>query len=422
MFDRKSGVIMTSAYRYGPFHDDEGTNVSAYPNPAPTEPVPHDRYREEITEYFTRRTERLKIARTTKTARGQTLDWIPIESQHPKGLIASPPPLESATEYAPSRQPEEVAIAELEFTEHERGPDGTVPILRKKLARLGYTAPLRQYLSKYRGRFVLSFGGLTSLQPGGGRGTHWMGAAHQKVLCFGGHGQFSCFNPYTASSDEFSLIQIALSNSDLPLRQTVETGWQKYPDITGDWVPHLFVYYTTNGYTWDDDYQGGYNRDVDGWVQYDNVIFPGTTFSPLSEIGGAQRQISLKYQLYRDNWWLKCQDRWIGYYPARLFMGNQSVFSTLGDHADRISFYGEVATFDSTPTNTDMGSGRFASEGWTRAAYFHHLRVQTDRVGGMTRYRGVRAATDKNLYDIDTHFEDNTDWESYAFVGGPGAG
>jgi hypothetical protein len=161
---------------------------------------------------------------------------------------------------------------------------------------------------------------------------------------------------------------------------------------------------------------------VDGWVQVDSTIFPGTTFLPYSEIGGPQRKISIKYQLFQDNWWLSCQGHWVGYYPASLFMGNQSVFSTLGDHADRIGFWGEVASFDTTPTKTDMGSGRFAGEGRTRAAYFHHLRVQTDRAGGITPYNGEASSTDKKLYDIDPQFNSGTAWGSYAFVGGPGAG
>lgn len=103
-------------------------------------------------------------------------------------------------------------------------------------------------------------------------------------------------------------------------------------------------------------------------------------------------------------------------------MCNQSVFSTLGDHDDRIGFWGEVASRNATPSHTDMGSGRFANEGWPRAAYFHNLRVQTTRAGGMSPYHGADSRTDKNLYDIDPHFNDEGGWGSFAFVGGPGSG
>ena len=75
-------------------------------------------------------------------------------------------------------------------------------------------------------------------------------------------------------------------------------------------------------------------RDVDGWVQYDNQIYPGTTFTPYSTRGGNQYKLTIKYQLYQNNWWFACQGRWIGYYPASLFMGNQSVFSTNGCQSD----------------------------------------------------------------------------------------
>jgi hypothetical protein len=417
---------MSDGYRYGPFEADDRTgNVPAYPRGIDEPRPPYAAYRAEIVEYFEKRLERLASVRTTVTHRGRVIDWIPVESQHSRGQIASPPRIQETVTVRLDDRDEDLARAELEVDDSERGPAGTVPVLRKNLDALGYTHPLRQYLSKYRGALALDVRGGTLLAPGPqSRGTHWFCNSSQSILCFGGEGQFSCFDPFTASSAEFSLIQIGLSNHDLPSVQSVEAGWQKYQDITGDWIPHLFVYYTTNGYAKDENGQGGYNMDVDGWVQYDNVIFPGTTFTPYSEIGGAQRKIAIKYQLWEDNWWLQCQGRWVGYYPAHLFMGNQSVFSTLGDHADRIGFWGEVASFNSPATSTDMGSGRFADEGWTRAAYMHNLRVQTWRDGQMADYDGSSGlgATDNQLYDIDAHFNSGTTWSSYVYVGGPGAG
>ena len=412
--------------KYGPFFSDKAErNVPAYRASArPRPPVDHEAFRRETVEYFTSRRQRLRIEKTTRTPSGQILDWIPVESQHPRGEIAAPPP--PAELHLPDMQhePERLAEAELEHV-GERGPDGTVPVLRKNLDALGYTKPLRLYLSKTFGRPVLDYRGAGVIVPGpDGRGTHRLARSSQRVICFGGDGLFSCFHPYVDSSDEHSLIQIALTNHDLPAVQTVEAGWQVYPEIFGDWLPHLFVYYTTNGYTWDDDNQGGYNQDVDGWVQRDNVIFPGTTFTPFSQIGGEQRMISIKYQLWRDNWWLSCQGRWVGYYPARLFMGNQSVFSTLGDHADHAAFWGEVASFDSAASKTDMGSGHFGHEGWMRAAYMHNLRVQTRREGSMEDYDGSAGlhSTDASLYDVDAHFLSGSAWRSFQFVGGPGAG
>jgi len=413
----------------GPFRSKEAKeNIRQQLPPRPRRPIDHAAFRREMSAYFERRTERLRIVKTTVTPRGQTIDWIPIEAQHPAGVIASPPPLPRhprAWEKPHGEQPDIIAEPELEAAGVERGPRGTVPILRKNLAALGHTKSLKQYLSKSRGHRIMNLHGAGFAAPEEG-GSHRYANSGQPVICFGGEGQLSCFDPYLESSDDFSLIQIGLSNSDLGYLQTVEAGWQEFQDLTGDWVPHLFVYYTTNGYSNDDDNQGGYNTDVDGWVQYDDTIFPGSTFTPYSTRGGDQRKITIKYQLYQGNWWFACQGRWVGYYPASLFMGNQSVFSTLGDHADHIGFWGEIYDSDdvSGRTTSDMGSGYFAEAGWTWSAYMHNLLVQTGRDGSMGNYDGTSNlfSSDPDMYDIDAHFNSGSGWGSYVYLGGPGAG
>jgi hypothetical protein len=199
----------------------------------------------------------------------------------------------------------------------------------------------------------------------------------QGRIAFGGEGFLSAFDPYCENTDDFSLMQIACSNSDTGRLQTVEAGWQQRKDSYGDWYPHLFTYYTTNGYTKDGDDVGGYNQDVDGWVQFDSQIHPGALSSPNSVRGGDQFVMQIKYQWFNSNWWLMCNGRWLGYYPASLFMGNGSTFTTLGDHADRISFYGEIYDSNATPgkTKSDMGSGYWPEYGWTWAAYQRNLMV-----------------------------------------------
>jgi hypothetical protein len=414
-----------SKYLRGPFRSDEPReNVKPRRRRVQRPPIDFRSNQREIVAYFEDRVARLQIEKTTTTPRGQTLDWVPIESQFPRREIAGPPPPVSV-EKGSRRYAESLAICELERKGVERGPKGTVPILRKKLDALGFTKPLKKYLSKSFGHRMMQLGGMTLPAPEED-GNHRYGYHGQSVLCFGGQGQFSVFDPYTESSDDFSLIQIGLSNSDLGFKQTVEAGWIEYQDKMGDWVPHLFIYYTTNGYTDDDDNKGGWNTEVDGWVQYDDTIFPGTTFTPYSTRGGAQRKISIKYQLYQDNWWLNCQGRWVGYYPSRLFMGNQSVFSTLGDHADHIGFWGEIFDSDAVAgrTTSDMGSGRFPTEGWTWSAYMHNLLYQRDRAGDMAAFDGSleRLVTDPDMYSIDAHFKGDPAWGSYVYVGGPGAG
>ena len=415
--------------QFGPIANDErDEDQRAHRRQSKRPVIDYAANRREITEYFEARVKRLKIVQTTTTPRGQVIDWIPIESQHPTGRIAAPPPTPHRTKDEPKLdgdRHEALVVPELEADGVERGPLGTVPVLRKKLDSLTYTKSLKKYLSKTRGHRIMRLRNAAFPAPEED-GSHRYGSSGQSTICFGGEGQLSCFDPYTQSSDDFSLIQIGLSNSDLGFLQTVEAGWQEMQDLTGDWIPHLFTYYTTNGYTDDGDNKGGYNQDVDGWVQYDGSIFPGTTFTPYSVRGGAQFKITIKYQLYQGNWWFSCQGRWIGYYPASLFMGNQSVFSTLGDHADHIGFWGEVFDSDDVAgrTATDMGSGYFPDAGWTRSAYLHNLRFQSTRAGGMTDYDGSTEIyeSDPDMYGIEGHFDGGAGWGSYIYVGGPGAG
>lgn len=375
-------------------------------------------YERETREYFEDRQARLNVVATTETPDGQILDWVPVESQVPDGDVASPPP-DGAAGYL--REEEMPAATPLGEEHAARGPSGTVPIPRKRLDQLGYTKPLKQYLQKAPQWYPSA-----AAHPAPEIGGHAYASSSQRITSFGGEGVFSCFSPYTETSDDFSLLQIGLVNHDRNNRQTVEAGWQETQDMYGDWVPHLFVFYTTNNYTAQGDNIGGYNQDVDGWVQVDDTIFPETTFVPYSVRGGEQRSITIKYQLWQDNWWLRVQGRWIGYYPARLFMGSGSTFETLGDHADHIHFFGEVFDSDEVAglTGTDMGSGYWPNNGWTYSAYMHNLLTQTDRAGGLARYDGSGAvfASDPGMYNIEPHFDNTGSWQSFAWVGGPGAG
>jgi len=94
-----------------------------------------------------------------------------------------------------------------------------MPILREKLNSLGYTKSLKKYLSKTRGHRIAHIG-RTGFPAPEEHGSPRYRSSAQSILCFGGEGQWSCFDPDTKTSDDFSLIQIGLSNSDLGFLQT----------------------------------------------------------------------------------------------------------------------------------------------------------------------------------------------------------
>lgn len=380
-----------------------------------------------IRAYFEGRLERMEVAATTRTPSGQVIDWVPIESQLPSGQSLADPPSDPVPVTSPDGDRVDRPVRfELEQDGVERGPEGTVPVLRKDLERIDFGQSLGELLGKYPDPArVYPIAGRLQAPPPSTDGPHRYASTSQGIIAFGGDGTLSAFDPYGENTDDFSLMQIALTNGDTGRLQTVEAGWQQRKDSYGDWYPHLFTYYTTNGYTSDGDNQGGYNEDIDGWVQYDGQVHPGALSSPNSVRGGDQYSMQIKYQLSNANWWLMCNGRWLGYYPASLFMGSGSTFTTLGDHADNVAFYGEIYDSNETPgkTKTDMGSGYWPEYGWTWSAYQRNLLVQTDRAGAMADYDGGGGwASDPDMYGVDSHMRSGSNWGSYFWMGGPGAG
>ena len=373
------------------------------------------RNEKEIREYFEERLRRLDIIKTTRTPSGQTLDWIKKESQLPTGQIADPPPEIDQLVHARGRLKDQLAKFELEQSKVDRGPEGTVPILRKDLKNLRATKSLSDHLSKHGHKtYSMQINENDSIEVPGD-GAHDYSYTAQFVTCYGGEGYFSAYDPYTQWSDEFSLLQILMRRSN----QTVESGWQNYRDLYGDWVPHLFLYYTTNGYSANGDNIGGYNQDVDGWIQYSSSVYPGAVSSPNSVRGGAQYVIFIKYQLYQGNWWLNCNNNWIGYYPASLFSSEG-----LNLQAGKIAFYGEIvdSSVQTGLTHTDMGSGYWPEYRWPWSAYMRSLRYQSNTNGTMSQYNADTVFTsDPNLYDLENHMNSGTTWNSYFWLGGPGA-
>jgi hypothetical protein len=375
--------------------------------------------RRELVEYFEDRVARLDIVETTETASGQILDWIDVASQQPDGKIATPPPSPSLDARAQRGRPTKQARFELERRGTRRGPDGTVPVLRVDPRKLRFNKTLDEFLSKHGHRTVTRyFDGLPLEQPETG-GPHDYGATAEGVNCLGGEGFLSLFDPYTAHSDEFSLSQIGLEgNRETGGKQTAEAGWQEFRDKYGDWIPHLFIYYTTNGYSKDADNVGGYNQEVQGWVQYSRTVYPGAISNNVSTPGGAQWELFIKYQLYQGNWWLNVGGEWVGYYPASLYAD-----PGLRNGAGRILFFGEIVDSAShtQATKTQMGTGYFAEYRWPYAAFQRLLRYQTDASGTMSDYDGSAIITDSNEYDAELHMHSATNWGSYFWFGGPGA-
>jgi Neprosin len=73
------------------------------------------------------------------------------------------------------------------------------------------------------------------------------------------------FDAFVNNGGDFSLLQSAVTCQTSLGLQTVEAGWINYPDQISQ--PHIFTYFTTDGYSGSGNNVGGWNQDVGGWVQ-----------------------------------------------------------------------------------------------------------------------------------------------------------
>ncbi|KAJ3564076.1 hypothetical protein NPX13_g7970 [Xylaria arbuscula] len=361
------------------------------------------------------RNDGLDVVATTTTTNGQVIDWVVPESQL-KGNVATPPAAPPATKRS---APSELIRALLDRNADAQGPNGTVPIPRTGTIAKG----TKRLPTKKDDENTFKIAAAAD----GNAGQHWYASSGQSVTNKGGKGTFSLFKAFTSNNADFSLLQTAVIRTNAAhagtaaVTQTVEAGWINYPNQVAD--PHLFSYFTTNGYSQDADNVGGWNRDVAGWVQVDSQLYPGVSFSPLSTDGGDQYELEIGYTLDSGNWWLWCLDRFIGYYPASLFSQGVNAADTLADHSDVIDFYGEIYNSQADLTSTDMGSGEFPAAGYGKSAYIHNI-VYVNGDGNYADYNGQDqlVVSDTARYDIAPSWSSGSSWGSYFYLGGPGAG
>jgi hypothetical protein len=384
----------------------------------------------ELFNWLKSRQSALKIVKTTVTPSGQTLDWVPIESQVPTGKIAIPPPFDSMpARTIDARKPVLPASLELDDPRVERGPAGTVPVVRPDISRLTRTVAQKDYLTKRGGLYV------NKDRPNRGpinptsTGYFHVTDSQRTAAVYGSDFFLNVWDPVidepVSDGEDHSILQVWLQNYDKPELQSIEGGWTVDKSLNNDDVAHVFTYYTTNGYSKDGDDLGGYNQLHKGWVQYSPSVFPGIRINGISTWGGQQLDISMKFQLYQEpnsnvfNWWVAVQGAWMGYYPATLFNGG------LGGKVEWIGIGGEVATDLSNPfqTKDQMGSGWQAQAGWTYAAFIRNVRNQSDLNGTMVNNNGVGTSDEPlgggtNPYTIQTFINSGSTWGSYLYGGG----
>jgi len=159
----------------------------------------------------------------------------------------------------------------------------------------------------------------------------------------------------------------------------VEVGWNVSTNQYGNANPHLFVFHWI-GWT-------PTCYDACGWVQQSPTYFPGMDLSAL--IG---RKSYSGWVFWNRNWWAWFDNQWLGYFPG-------SEWTQEYRQNGLTQWFGEVATHNGIPPNTEMGNGRFPSD--PAAAKMETL-CDVNASDWVCWYRDLQTigATNPSYYDI----------------------
>ncbi|CAG7873917.1 unnamed protein product [Brassica rapa] len=319
---------------------------------------------------------------------------------------------------------------------HKAGecPDNTVPIRRTKKEDLLRPKSMKRFGRKPHHSIPRT----TTFDPTKGHQVrlHYaiMGARNGKF--YGTEVVINLWKPYVQVPDEFSLAQTWIVSGSGSSLNTIEAGWQVYPELYDDNRPRFFVYWTVSSLfqmiyaylptfvifyfakLFRDGYRrtGCYNLLCSGFVQTSNRYSVGGAYNIVSRYGGTQYDISIL--IWKDrktgNWWLRVGKDIIGYWPGKLF-------TSLGNGATRVEWGGEIVNLKTggKHTSTDMGSGHFAYEGYKKASYVRNLKI-VDGTNTLREPKSLYYFADKhNCYNVKTG-NAGTSWGIHFFYGGPG--
>ncbi|XP_057784558.1 uncharacterized protein LOC131001925 [Salvia miltiorrhiza] len=299
---------------------------------------------------------------------------------------------------------------------HQKGqlcPKGTVPIRRSAMQDVMRAKSLYDF-GKKSPQFLPLASTAAAPDIAGSGHEHAIAYTTSSDEIYGAKATINVWDPAVEHSNEFSLAQIwvlsgSFDGSDL---NSIEAGWQVSPELYGDSRPRLFTYWTSDVY----EATGCYNLLCSGFIQTNSRIAIGAAISPVSSVAGDQYDITIL--IWKDpklgNWWLGFGDSTlVGYWPAELF-------THLSDRASMVEWGGEIVNSraGNQHTSTQMGSGRFAQEGFAKASYFRNLEI-VDSDNSLISARDITTlAENSNCYNIQSSYNDQ--WGTNFYYGGPG--
>nr|CAD1829359.1 unnamed protein product [Ananas comosus var. bracteatus] len=194
--------------------------------------------------------------------------------------------------------------------------------------------------------------------------------------------------------------------NDPSVDNAILVGWMAAPPLYGDSKPRLYVYWTNDGGR----SKNCWNFDCGGFVQTSKKISLGASFSPTSKPGGEQRHTT---DAAEPKWWVSVNLEEVGYLPDFVF--NNFVESFLNGWGGQL--------LNTNPggqhTSTQMGSGRFPSEGINYAGMIGKY-LAVDYNGELANdYPAGSKVTQSSCYDYKDLGRQEPEPGYYILYGGP---
>ncbi|KAL7234033.1 hypothetical protein ACSBR1_017602 [Camellia fascicularis] len=292
-----------------------------------------------------------------------------------------------------------------------RCPEETIPIRRTKMKEILRASSIKSFGKKQHGTIPKPTM-FTQPEPINLSGHEHAVGFVQGDKYYGTKATMNVWKPILQQSKEFSLSQLWIMAGSYPSDlNSVEAGWQVFPNMYGDDKPRLFTYWTRDAYQT----TGCYNLHCSGFIQTSNKIALGASIYPISAYDASQYECNVL--VWKDtrsgDWWLQYGNELVGYWPT-------SLFSYLADSASQIQWEGEVLNFESggQHTTTQMGSGHFPEEGFGKASFMKNIQI-VDGSNNLIAPIGVGTfAEQSNCYNVQ--MGNDGDWGNYIYYGGPG--
>ncbi|XP_017435773.1 uncharacterized protein LOC108342500 [Vigna angularis] len=225
---------------------------------------------------------------------------------------------------------------------------------------------------------------------------------------YGVAGTNSIYNPHIDSKFQISMSHIWVESGTVESTNKISLGWHVAPELYGDYSSHIYTSWTVDNFK----KTGCYNLRCAGFVQTNKLFHLGQRITNVSIYGGPTIDsfIAISQDSKTKNWWIIINNKFIGYFPAKLFTNMSS--------ADHVGWGGRTKTRPGTDS-PQMGSGHFPENG---GCYFREMwfRDGGDLPRGPEPSQIYPILDKPTCYDIKNYGDKGRHFGYYIEFGGPG--